>query len=114
MMRYREEKLNKWREWFEEKKEKGLTIKEFCKEREISHGQYYYYHDLVYKPEKESRLREKKDKSSNIKPIQIVSSTPKENVAIRFILPNNLQCMLPRDMTSQEIKTILELMMSCC
>jgi hypothetical protein len=111
-MRYSEEKLNKWRSWFEEKKEKGITIKEFCKEKDISNSQFYYYHDLVYKPEK--RQKEKADQSSKVKPIQIVNPMPKENATIRFILPNNLQCMLPRDMTLQEIKTILELMMSCC
>ena len=111
-MTYKEEQLTKWKVWFEERKEKGLTIKEFCKEKEISHGQFYYYYDLLYKPGK--RQKKEKDQTSKIKPIQIMNSTPKENMAIRFILPNNLQCMLPRDMTSQEIKTILELMMSCC
>jgi hypothetical protein len=111
LMTYKEEQLTKWKVWFEERKEKRLTIKEFCKEKEISPGQFYYYHDLLYKPEK--RHKKEKDQVSKIKPIQIVNSAPKENMTIRFILPNNLQCMLPRDMTSQEIKTILELMMSC-
>lgn len=110
----REEKLNRWRALFDERKEKDLTIKEFCKEKEISQSQFYYYYDLIYKPEKEQRQKEEKHQSSNIKSIQIVNATPKENIAIRFIMPNSLQCFLPHDMTSQEIKNILELMMSCC
>ena len=113
-MIHREERLKKWRALFDERKEKGLTIKEFCKEKEISQSQFYYYHDLLYKPEKEQGQKEEKHKSSNIKPIKLVNASAKENTTIHFIMPNNLQCFLPRDMASQEIKTILELMMSCC
>ena|SRR6476620_10789148 len=109
-----EEKINKWRILFEERKEKGLKIKEFCKEKDISQSQFYYYHDLVYKPEKAKRQKKETDNLTKIKPIQIMNTVSKENAAIRFILPNNFQCILPRDMTPQEIKTILELMMSCC
>ncbi|MHB1948132.1 MAG: IS66 family insertion sequence element accessory protein TnpA [Gammaproteobacteria bacterium] len=105
-----EDKLNKWRNLINEKKQSGLSLTEFCKEKNISAAQYYYYHAIINRPNKE--IKHKDFRNTNLKPIQILN--PKnENVDIRFILPNSMQCVLPRDMTAQEIKNILEIVMSC-
>lgn len=109
-----EEKLNEWRVLLEERRQKGLTVKEFCKEKNITPAKFYYYQEIITKPEKsQEKIQKQKNKSTYIKPIQIINSASKENTTIRFILPNSLQCILPRDMSPHEIKAILELVMSC-
>jgi hypothetical protein len=109
----RNKKLNEWRLLLEERKQKGLPIKEFCQEKNITPPQYYYYQGLINSPEKLKKIKTPKNKPSPIKPIQLINSPSKENAGIRFILPNNLQCILPRDMALNEIKAILEMVMSC-
>lgn len=109
-----EEKLNAWSRLFEERKQKKLPVKEFCKEKNITSAQFYYYHGIINKPNgPQVKIKKHKNTTSNIKPIQIINSAAKENISIRFILPNSLQCILPRDMSAHEIKAILELVMSC-
>lgn len=112
-MKRDEEKLNEWRAFLEERKERKLTVKEFCQEKNITPAQFYYYQGIINNPEKSQPPKAQKSRFSNIKPIQIVKTADKENTTIRFILPNSLQCILPRDMSHQEIKAILELVMSC-
>lgn len=66
-----------------------------------------YYHKQVNKTQKQ-----KNPSLATIKPIKIVNNSVKETV-IRFILPNSVQCVLPRDMSLSEIKDILEVIMTC-
>ena len=113
-MQMNEEKLNEWRVLLEERKERKLTVNAFCEEKKITPSQFYYYQQLANKKEKtQAAVKPKKDHLLNIKPIQIVKAENKENVVIRFVLPNSLQCILPRDMSPHEIKAILELAITC-
>lgn len=95
----------------EERKQRNLTINDFCQEKNITPSQFYYYQQCINNPEKAKTV--KKNSSPKIKPIQIINPTAKENTVIRFILPNSLQCILPSDMSPHDIKAILELAMSC-
>jgi hypothetical protein len=109
-----EEKLNGWQMMFEERKERGLTIKAYCQEKNIAPSRFYYYQKMMKGLEISKTIKAHKDKPTDIKPIQIVNTALRENTVIRFILPNSLQCMLPRDMAVHEMKAILEVMMLCC
>jgi hypothetical protein len=109
-----EEKLNIWRKLFEEREQSGLSIKEYCKVKNIAPSQFYYYQNIITKPNKAQEISKKqKDTAAGIKPIQLISSAAKESSSIRLILPNSLQCVLPREISPHEIKTILEVLMSC-
>ncbi len=105
-----EEKLNAWRNLIAEKKKSGLKANDFCKEKNITPAQFYYYHAIINRQKKSIAVKNEKSK---ITPIKIVNSIPQEQSVIRFILPNSLQCVLPRNMPLQEIKAILEVLMSC-
>lgn len=109
-MKVTEEKLKEWQLLLQERKERGLKVDDFCREKNISVPTFYYYHKVVKK--KLVAKNEVTDKGV-IKPIKIINGPSKENSTIHFILPNNLQCILPRDTSTLEIKTILELMLSC-
>ena len=109
-----EKKLNEWRLLIEERKSRGIWIKDFCKEKNITTAQFYYYQKIITTQNKpQVDIKNQKKKRADIKPIQIVNTQSKESSIIRFILPNSMQCVLPREMTAHEIKAILELMMSC-
>lgn len=105
-----EEKLNARRDLILEKKQSGLRVNDFCKEKNITPAQFYYYHAMINRPKKSTAI---KQENSKITPIKIVNSVPQEQNVLRFILPNSLQCVLPRSMTLSEIKTILEVLMLC-
>jgi len=112
-MKRNEEKINEWRALLEEKKARELTIKAFCQEKNITPAQFYYYQAIIKNPNKsQDKWQKQKTNKTEIKPIQIINSTVKEN-SLRFILPNSLQCILPRDMAVDEIKKTLELVLSC-
>lgn len=113
-MKINEEKVNEWRLLLNEHKQSGLSIKNFCKERNITPAIFYYYRDIIEKPNKQQiRIEKKEAVVPDIKPIQIINSPSKDNSPIRFIMPNSIQCILPRDMLPREIKSILEVLMSC-
>lgn len=109
-MKINEEKLQEWKLLLEERKQKGMRVEEFCKEKNISVPQFYYYYKQV---SKNQATKNQNTTKPIIKPIQIVNNPLPENNMIRFILPNSLQCVLPRDMSTKEIKGILELAMTC-
>jgi hypothetical protein len=105
-----EDKLTIWKNLIEEKKKSKLMLKDFCKEKNITPSQYYYYHGIINTPGRNKSIR---IENSKLKPIQIINSNAKSESVIRFILPNSLQCILPRDISLQEIKNIMELLISC-
>jgi len=108
-----EDKLKEWRLLIEERREKGITVKALCKERNVTPAQFYYYQGIITRPHKQPlKVKNGRLKSETIKPVKIVNNITKET-GIRFILPNSLQCVLPRDLSPHEIKIILELVMSC-
>lgn len=104
-----EEKRNVWKNLIAEKKQSGLMLKDFCKEKNIKPAQYYYYHALINRSNKFTIKKE----TSQITPIKIINSSLQEQSVIRFVLPNSLQCFLPRNMPLLEIKAMLEVLMSC-
>ena len=109
-MKMDEEKIKEWKLLLDERKQRGLKIEEFCKEKNITASQFYYFQKRV--KQFETKKNPVIDKTV-MQPIKIVPSQEKENSVIRFILPNGLQCVLPRDMTMSEIKSILELVIAC-
>jgi len=109
MNQINEEKLNEWKILIDEKKRSKLKLKDFCKDKNITPAQYYYYHALLNRSKKITTKKE----ISQITPVKIINSTLPEQNLIRFILPNSLQCFLPRNMHLSEIKAMLEALMSC-
>ncbi len=105
-----EEKLNTWKKLIAEKKQSGLRVNDFCKGKNITPAQFYYYHGIINRPQKAINV---KQENAKVAPVKIVNPAPIEQNMIRFILPNNLQCILPRNMSLSEIKTILGVLMSC-
>jgi len=103
-----EEKLNEWKNLIAEKKQSNLMLKDFCKGKNITTAQYYYYHALINSQKKVAVKKE----TSQIAPIKIISQNIQEQ-PLRFVLPNSLQCILPRNMPLSEIKAMLEVLMSC-
>ncbi len=103
-----DDKINQWKNLIAEKKQSELTLKNFCKEKNITPAQFYYYHGIINRPTKII-----KPENSNVTPIKIINSVSSDQNLIRFILPNNLQCLLPRNMPLLEIKAMLEVLMSC-
>jgi len=105
-----EEKLNAWRNLIAEKKQSGQKVNDFCKEKNITPAQFYYYHAMINRSKKLIAIKQENPK---VTPIKMVSQAPVEPNVIRFILPNSLQCVLPRNMSLQEIKAMLEVLISC-
>jgi len=108
-MKINDEKINEWKILIEERKQRGIKVDEFCKEKNITIPQFYYYHKQVNKNQTQ---KTKVSSNPNVKPLHIVNHTSNETV-IRIILPNSMQCVLPRDLSLKEIQGILEVIMSC-
>jgi hypothetical protein len=108
-MKISDERLKEWKLLIDERKRRGIKVDEFCKEKNITIPQFYYYHKQVNKNQNQ---KSKSSNNPNVKPLHIVNNTSKETV-IRIILPNSVQCVLPRDMLLTEIQGILGIIMSC-
>ncbi|MBV8802049.1 MAG: hypothetical protein JO131_03615 [Gammaproteobacteria bacterium] len=93
-MKISDEKLNEWKLLIDERKQRGLRVDEFCKEKNITIPQFYYYHKQV---NKNQNTKTSATSKPNIKPLQIINNTTKES-AIRIILPNSMRCVLPLDL----------------
>lgn len=62
-----EEKLNEWRLLFEERQQRKITVKELCKEKNISPAQFYYYQEIINKPKKlQVQIKNQKEKRLRI------------------------------------------------
>ena len=114
----REEKLNEWKQLLEERERNKLTISEFCKQKNITASTFYYYQDLIKYPNKLSQKRsqdkEREKNARSIKPIKVLNSTVQlENKVIRINLPNSVQCIFPIEISIQEMKSIIEMLLSC-
>jgi hypothetical protein len=83
-------------------------LKDFCKEKNITPPQFYYYHGTINRPKKVI-----KEENSKITPIKIINAASSEQNVMRFILPNSIQCILPRNIPLSELKAMLEVLMSC-
>lgn len=105
-----EEKLSAWKKLIAEKKYSGLRVNDFCKGKNITPAQFYYYHGIINRPQKTIDIKQEKAK---VAPVKIINHPPVEQNVIRFILPNSLQCILPRNMPLSEVKAMLEVLMSC-
>lgn len=104
------EKLDLWKKLIEEKNQSGLLVKDFCKEKNITPATFYYYHAIVNGDKKSHSTKKGK---TNFQPIKLAHSAQTEQSVIRFILPNGLQCVFPRNISPQEIKNIMEIIRSC-
>jgi hypothetical protein len=52
MISANEEKIIKWKNLIEKKKQNGLLLKDFYKEKNITPSQLYYYHAIINGPKK--------------------------------------------------------------
>lgn len=112
------ERLIEWKALLEEREQNNVPIAEFCRQKNISPSRYYYYQELIKKPEKTKIKKQVKKNenqpSSKVAQIKIVNPSPsKEHEVIRLILPNSIQCILPKDLSIQEMKIIVEALLSC-
>src|SRR5689334_5860184 len=105
MMKSNQEKIAEWRNLIEEQKLSKLTIRQFCTANNLTPSQFYYFKKEIAKNDI-SKANIKPEKSIELKPIHVTHGS-KEMASIRFILPNGMQCILPKDISVNEIKAIL-------
>lgn len=110
-----EEKLQYWQLIFEEQKQSGLSVTEFCKQRSIVPSRYYYYQELIYHPERLKLKQDQKKKQSKAQllPVKVSTSDIKTDNSIKLILPNSMQCIMPSDMDIVKVKALVTALMSC-
>ena len=83
----KENKLAEYQKLSDEQKESGLSIKTFCKQKNISTGKWHYY-----------RLALKKSQglaSGKLSPVKVTNKISNESGDIKLALPNGFQLALP-------------------
>ena len=101
----KDQKLAECRELLAQQKESGLTIKEFCKQKNISAGKWHYCRRFY--------LSHAKGPSPQLSPVKIVNHSPGEGGAIKLALPNGFQMVLPADIEIFRVKQLVEVLLSC-
>jgi hypothetical protein len=98
---------DKWRKIIDEYLQCGMTQKAFCEQRSLSLPQLVYYHVLF-----------KKDKESLAKSSFVQVKIPDRDKAvitseIKLSLPNGFQCSFPSHTDVDQIKRLIEVLLSC-
>lgn len=101
----KEQKLAECQELLAQHKESGLTIKEFCKQKDISPGKWHYSRRMCANHAKISPRK--------LSPVKIISNTVSEGVGIKLALPNGFQILLPADIEVTRVKQLVEALLSC-
>jgi len=101
----KENQLTEYQKIIAEQKESGLSIKEFCKQKNISIGKWHYY-----------RLALKKEKGlapNKLSPVKVINKPTNEHHDIKLALPNGFQLALPTDFDPSRLKQLVEVLLSC-
>ncbi len=111
-MQINESHRDEWRKLVDEQKASGLNKAAFCKEKGIKAERFYYYADILTKPN-----NTKINTTPQFVPVEIKKTiSPNKNVntcAIRLILKNGIECVLPDGIDSKRIKEVVEALQQC-
>jgi hypothetical protein len=109
MENHSQEKHAKWHKLVEEQQASGLSQKEFCMQRELVLSQFVYYRCQI-----KNLTRAEPAVISNFTPVKI-SSQEKGllSTEIKLLLPNGFQCIFPSQIDANQVKRLVEVLLSC-
>lgn len=101
-----------WRKIIEEQASSGLSIVSFCKQKGIKAEKFYYHADTL----KESKHKKIKD-NPDFLPVEVTPLFQNKEcinqLSIRIILKNGIECILPEGITGDYIKEVVEVLQKC-
>jgi len=101
----KENKLTEYQKLIAEQKESGISIKEFCKQKNISLGKWHYYR---------AAIKKSLDLASNkLSPVKVINKISNESGDIKLALPNGFQLALPLNTDPQRMRQLVEALLSC-
>ncbi len=116
-MQARRNKLVDWTSLIEEQNKSGLSKAAFCKQKGVKAAKFYYHQAKIACWVEPSRVMpEVEGCIPALIPIGIKKSEDNElidNVPIRFIFRNGMECLLPNDITIKRLKDLVEVLMTC-
>lgn len=116
-MQARRKQLPDWSSLVEEQSKSGLSKAAFCKQKGVKAAKFYYHQmKLECRVEPSRSLPEVEGCIPALIPIGIKKSEDNElidNVPIRFIFRNGMECLLPNDITIKRLKDLVEVLMTC-
>ena len=118
-------RLTEWQRQIEERQSNGISIEEWCRQREISIGTYYYRLRKVREylcryvepsPEKKDSRMLREDKASmseehRIIPIQVPTEVSRESNV--YVALGDLRVTFSGEVSSEILKTVIEVLRSC-
>ncbi len=102
---------DKWCALIEEQEKSDLSVSAFCKERNLKLAQMYCYRHKL----KKRNSAVKTTISKKLVPIKIKQKHDAVMLSgeLRLILNNGIQCVLPSHMEINQIKQLVEVLLSC-
>jgi hypothetical protein len=101
----RENKLSQWKDWIEEQEKSGLSQKKFCEEKNLALSSFVYYRIKFHKI--------KPSTVGNFSPVQIQKSGSVNVSEIKIQLPNGFHCTFPTHLEISQVKSWVEVLLSC-
>lgn len=101
----KENKLTEYQKLIAEQKESGVSVKAFCKQKNISIGKWHY-----------CRLAIKKSQglvSNKLSPVKVVNKISNESGDIKLALPNGFQLALPLNTDPHRVRQLIEALLAC-
>lgn len=95
-----------WKKLVEEQQDSGLSQKEFCKQRDLVLSQFVYYRCQL--------KAVSSSEESGFKPVKVSTKECSASSGdIKLMLPNGFQCIFPCLIEPQQIKRLIEVLLSC-
>jgi len=104
----RNNRYNYWQQLVDEQEKSGLSQVVFCQQKQLVLSQFCYYRSI---------FKAKKIIPSNhselFKSIQFKPTLDSVTTDFKIVLPNGLHCFFPANAAAQQIKNVLEVLLSC-
>ena len=95
-----------WKSLIAEQENSGLSQKEFCNQRGLVLSQFVYYRCSSRKKDKNIQTAK-----PALKPVKVIGNEIQGD--IRLSLPNGFQCSFPCSFDMDQIKRLVEVLLSC-
>ena len=95
-----------WKGLIAEQENSGLSQKEFCNQRGLVLSQFVYHRCSSKNKDKNTRTTK-----PVLKPVKVVGNESYGD--IRLSLPNGFQCSFPCSLDMNQIKRLVEVLLSC-
>lgn len=95
-----------WKSLIAEQENSGLSQKEFCNQRGIVLSQFVYYRCSSKNKDKNTQTTK-----PALKPVKVVDN--ESHGDIRLSLPNEFQCSFPCSLDMNQIRRLVEVLLSC-